>query len=375
MKIIILVVLVIVLGTANRVLYKIALVPLGAYSQFMGFFVSSVYVLVYAGLLAVRRQAGISPPGQIDLPLHGLRYAAYFGLIGLCDAVGYVLGVLTAGAIPGPLLPLLSQTLLPFTILLSAVALGRVYSVSQLLSAACVIGGVLISLVHSSHHSPASHTKHTNVALFSSLAADTVSPAKQLIYKLIYAGSSVFSALSFVLKEAIFARFAATTNASLDVFVVSFHGSFAQLVFTFGSLLLVSLPVFGGTKLSELGHFFVNGFTCFTGHNPHETDDCHGAPLVPLIYMAVNLSWNIALIFLLKHGSALFMFIGISASIPLAEIAFAFPWPLLGASPMHKEYIFGLILIMVGLVSYRLVSLMREQRAIAGYKMKWTDCI
>jgi hypothetical protein len=355
------------------VLYKIALVPLGSYSQFMGFFVSSVYVCVYAVVMGTRRLLGIMPPGQASLPLHGARYAIYFLLIGLCDAVGYVLGVLTAGAIPGPLLPLLSQTLLPFTIVLSAITLGRVYSISQLLSAAFVIGGVLISLVHSSHKS-SSGGSHDKASLMGDLGA-AVSPAKVLIFKLIYAGSSLFSALSFVLKEAIFARFAETTHTSLDVFVVSFHGSFAQLIFTFASLLLVSLPVFGGTKLSDLGHYFVDGFHCFAGTSPHPTDDCTGAPLAPLIYMAVNLGWNVALIFLLKHGSALFMFIGISASIPLAEIAFAFSWPLLGASPMHREYIYGLVLIMVGLVGYRVVSLMREARAVAGYRMKWTDCI
>jgi len=77
-----------------------------------------------------------------------------------------------------------------------------------------------------------------------------------------------------------------------------------------------------------------------------------------LLYMSINLSWNISLILLMKHGSAVFMFMGITASVPLASLAFALPLPLIGSATFSIWIIVGLSMILSGLVSFRLFKLL-----------------
>jgi hypothetical protein len=80
------------------------------------------------------------------------------------------------------------------------------------------------------------------------------------------------------------------------------------------------------------------------------------------MYICINLTWNICLLLLLKRGGAFYMFIAITASLPIAENLFSVDWPLLPATPFSWYHIGGLIVILFGIICYRIVTMRKEKR-------------
>ncbi len=58
-----------VTGIANRILYKMALVPLGNYVFFLAQFQTFGYVVVYFAVLALRRRCGPMVQHHVEMPL------------------------------------------------------------------------------------------------------------------------------------------------------------------------------------------------------------------------------------------------------------------------------------------------------------------
>ena len=67
-----------VTGIANRILYKMALVPLGNYVFFLAQFQTFGYVVVYFAVLALRRRCATLRSGSLLLPLSGTTVANGF---------------------------------------------------------------------------------------------------------------------------------------------------------------------------------------------------------------------------------------------------------------------------------------------------------
>ncbi|KAE8799914.1 protein CLT2, chloroplastic-like [Hordeum vulgare] len=87
----------------NRVLYKLALVPMKNYPFFLAQVLTFGYVAVYFTILFVRYQAGIVTREMLALP------KSRFMLIGLLEAMGVASGMAAAAMLPGPSIPVLSQ--------------------------------------------------------------------------------------------------------------------------------------------------------------------------------------------------------------------------------------------------------------------------
>eukprot|EP00891_Asterochloris_glomerata_P000578 jgi/Astpho2/578/fgenesh1_pg.00013_%23_13_t len=83
-------------GVANRVLYKLALVPMGDYVFVLSQFQTFGYVLVYASLLAARLRSGEVDREQIDVTDKRL----FLG-IGALEAASSLLGFIGASRLPG----------------------------------------------------------------------------------------------------------------------------------------------------------------------------------------------------------------------------------------------------------------------------------
>ena len=78
-----------------------------------------------------------------------------------------------------------------------------------------------------------------------------------------------------------------------------------------------------------------------------------GAPLVPLLYIAVNLAMNISVLNLLSSSGALITTLTMSSTIRLTIFAFTFPWPLIGApGALNANFLVGTVVLLAGLAAY-----------------------
>eukprot|EP01088_Endostelium_zonatum_P015605 TRINITY_DN3915_c0_g1_i1.p1 TRINITY_DN3915_c0_g1~~TRINITY_DN3915_c0_g1_i1.p1 ORF type:complete len:477 (+),score=65.54 TRINITY_DN3915_c0_g1_i1:158-1588(+) len=341
--VLILVVLCICLGTVNRVVYQIQLVPMHHYPLLISDVLSLTYAVVYLGVFFFKRFALHTITPEMYRPFNW-RFVA----IGLCDATGQVLGIFSASHISGYLTTLLPQGMIPMTMVLCFILLRQRYNLGQVLGALLIIAGAIIVIVPE----------------FKSGASATV------YWAIIFFFSTLPSALSFTLKEVIFRQ------KETDIFVVNSLSAIFQLIATALYLPIVLIPGVNSLHLTfhNLPQYVSDGFQCFAGHKVElhnasseehnsnsEVDSCHGMPYATLIYVTVNLSWNITILLLVKQGGAVLTFIALAVIVPLSNLAFLIKWPLLGAAKFNGWDILALGVILVGLVIYRIFSVLQTK--------------
>jgi hypothetical protein len=65
--------------------------------------------------------------------------------------------------------------------------------------------------------------------------------------------------------------------------------------------------------------------------------------------------YTVLMMYILKYGSASLLYLALTIMVPLGNLAFSLPF-MPGSSPMHLSDIMGLIVIMTGLVLYRVAA-------------------
>eukprot|EP00873_Tetraselmis_striata_P040799 jgi/Tetstr1/461063/TSEL_006210.t1 len=322
-KLLLLSALVVALGVANRLLLKIALVPMGSYAFAMSLMQCFGYVIVYNLFLLSRIRSGIVTKEMRDTP------SVPFIFVGLLEGITNVAQTYLAIRLPGALLPLLSQSGVIWQLGLSAILLGRRYSFRQVTSAIIVVTGVVLAGV------PAKGVPSGGAHLQDVLA---------------YAFTFSFIALDVLLKEKIFSDARKRMGTALDIFVVNSRGSLYQAIFVF-----LSLPVLTnlkGLSFHEIPGYFLQGMQCLMGKVPAGTVgvDPTGAPFLPLLYIAVNLSFNISALYVLRLAGSVHTSLVMSSVLPLTVLAFSFPLPLLGQpAPLGPFFGLGFVVLMVGM--------------------------
>jgi hypothetical protein len=93
---------VVALGVANRVLYKIALVPLAEHTAALALASTCSYIAFYFGALAARRRAGRVSDAMLAVPR---KEAPAFAAIGGVEAASALLTLAAAARLPGVALP------------------------------------------------------------------------------------------------------------------------------------------------------------------------------------------------------------------------------------------------------------------------------
>ncbi|KAG6682577.1 hypothetical protein I3843_13G131800 [Carya illinoinensis] len=259
----------VVLGVGNRVLYKLALVPLKHYPFFLAQLATFGYVVVYFSILYLRYHAGIVTDEMLSMR------KAPFLAVGFLEALGAATGMAAGAILSGASIPILSQTFLVWQILLSIIFLGRRYRVNQLLGCFFVAVGVIITVASGSS---AGHSLK-EAGIFWSLLMIT---------------SFLFQAADTVLKEVIFLDAARNLKGgSVDLFVVNSYGSAFQAFFI--CLLLPFLSKLWGIPFSQLPNYLKDG-TAFFLNIGTLSSGCDGAPLLPLLFVAVNMGFNISML-------------------------------------------------------------------------------
>lgn len=364
---------VVVTGIGNRLLYKMALKPLGNYVFFLAQAQTFLYCAVYFAALAVRYRSGAVSREMLAVPR---RMASTFVAIGFVEAASSLLTFIAAAQLPGVVLPLLSQTVLFWQVALALTVLRKRLSSAQVAGVVAVVAGVALA----AWPSTGGHI------------LDGVSP----VYAAVFVVAMLFPALDTILKESVFRRWReewapgvageagkgirAThqqRGRDLDLFVLNSFGSAAQAVFVFALLPVITAA--RGMALGDLPGYLAAGWACCRGLTPPCGSDCSGAPVLPLAYILFNLAFNVAALRVIRQAGNVAISLVMSSIVPLTLFAFTLPLPYLDpAPPLGVNFFLGTGLLMVGLGAYnapmwaaalrRYLQAMRERS-----RAEWVD--
>ncbi|KAA0061766.1 protein CLT1 [Cucumis melo var. makuwa] len=315
--------LTVIFGVANRVLYKLALVPLKHYPFFLAQLATFGYVIVYFSILYLRYHAGIVTDEMLSTP------KAPYIVAGLLEALGAATGM--AAADSSNYSSFCSQTFLVWQILLSTIFLGRRYKTSQLFGCFFVTIGVIITVASGSN------------------AGNSLKEAG-IFWSLLMIISFLFQAADTVLKEIIFLDASRQLKGrTIDLFVVNSFGSAFQAVFILA--LLPFLSKLWGIPFTQLPSYLRDGAACFLNYG--SLSGCDGAPLLPLLFILVNIGFNISLLHLLKISSAVVSSLASTFSVPISVYMFTLPLPYIGvASALPSGFVAGAVILVLGLLIY-----------------------
>ncbi|CAJ1974054.1 unnamed protein product [Sphenostylis stenocarpa] len=310
-------------AVANRVLYKLALVPMKDYPFFL-----AQYVVIYFSILYIRYRARIVTDEMLAIPK--LRFVA----IGFLEALGLIAGMSAGALLPGPVIPILNQTFLVWQLMFSTLLLRRRYTINQLVGCLLVAVGVVVAIASGSN----TGQMLSDVQFFW--------PALMII-------SCAFQAWASVIKEYIFIDSATRLkHKSLDIFVVNSFGSGFQALFVFLSLPLLSK--LRGIPFAELPSYFKSGAGCFLNLGAGKPN-CEGAPLLPLLYIITNLAFNISLLNAVKTSSAVVASLLVMLSVPISVYILSLPLPYLPeGTSLSPFFLLGCAILLCGLLLYNM---------------------
>lgn len=391
-----LIAVVLIFGVSNRVLYKMALVPMQNYVFFLAQIQNIGYLAVYFSILAWRFRAGYVTKSMLALDRRP------FWAIGVCEAASQILFMVAASHLPGALLPVLSQLSLVWNLLFASTLLRSRFTRMQLSGAFLIMMGVALaaaprqlffsspaaaspsSLMDAAARAAASHHAPHHASSALSLTPEALgvhapgevlgprpmthhlppgvhapashghheAPAVQPAYIALAIASFAFPALASIMKEALFKREKERLGGQpLDIFIVNSFGSLYQSLFVL--LLLPITTSFKGLTLSGLPRYLGEGALCVCGRTPAASAaSCLGAPLLPLAYVLANLAFNIAILALLRRVGTVTSTIVTTCLLPLTIFTFTMPLPLLPPSVMGPGFFAGALLLISGLAVY-----------------------
>ncbi|KAG6705139.1 hypothetical protein I3843_07G160900 [Carya illinoinensis] len=316
------------LAIANRVLYKLALVPMKEYPFFLAQLTTFGYVAIYFSILYIRYRAGIVTNEMLALPKW--RFMA----IGILEALGVATGMAAGAMLPGPTIPILSQTFLVWQLAFSTFLLGRSYSFNQIAGCLLVATGVVVAVASGSD-------------------AGQMLSGVEFKWPALMLASSAFQAVASIIKEFIFTDALTRLNGkSLDLFVVNSLGSGFQALFVL--LFLPFLSKMRGIPFGQLPSYLESGAGCFLNFGANQPG-CDGAPLLPLLYIFVNLAFNISVLNVVKISSAVVSSLTVMLSVPVSIYILSLPLPYLPeATSLSPYFLFGSAILVSGLILYNI---------------------
>ncbi|CAA0805870.1 CRT (chloroquine-resistance transporter)-like transporter 3 [Striga hermonthica] len=316
----------VVLGVGNRVLYKLALVPLKHYPFFLAQLATFGYVIVYFAILYLRYQAGKVTDEMLSLPKSPLI------AVGLLEALAAASGMASGAILSGAAIPILSQSFLVWQLVLSYIFLGRRYRFHQLFGCFLVAVGVIVTVASGS--GPGSLME------------------AGIFWSVLMIISFLLQAADTILKEIIFTDASQRLKGgTVDLFVVnSFGSAYQQAIFI--CLLLPFLSNLWGIPFGQLSNYLKDGAACFLNVGTM-SNRCNGAPLLPVLFVIVNMGFNISLLHLLKISSAVLSCLTSTVSVPISVYLFTLPLPYLGvSSSLPPGFVAGAIILVFGLLVY-----------------------
>uniref|UniRef100_A0A6B2L7Q2 EamA domain-containing protein n=1 Tax=Arcella intermedia TaxID=1963864 RepID=A0A6B2L7Q2_9EUKA len=354
---------VIVSGSFNRVSSQITAVSMSNFSFFLGIFNSLIYVIFFFSILLIRYLLKIVKKEDVawawthvsdkeDKNLwEKISPWKYFVIMGLMDGLGNILGLIAAPHIPAVMVPLLSQTIVVFSVFCAIIILHTKYTFWQTWSVLFLLFGVMLTLMPQFESSPMGNKDGSSTFIFSVVMALSTLP----------------NAISFAFKELLFMQ-----NRNLDVFIVNSHGSLFQLLLQ--PIFLPLTLLFNQTEGKPFIDYMAAGFQCFSGITVSDYKiDCSHNPYPYLVYIAFNLTFNILLLMVTKYASALMSFMAIKAILPISVALFCLPWPLLQTTTISPWQLGGLGVILVALVLFRWTTYLKTNHSLSCMDLRFDE--
>jgi len=346
-----------VLSVANRVAYRVLLVPMRPFAFWLGAGLSAVHVAVYGVGVIGAVCAGSLDDAALEGPPFGRIVA-----MGLFDCLGSLLGLTAAAVLPGPTIVVLSQSMVPFLLVTSWATGGRRGGMGQGVAALGILAGVALAVTD------LLNTDGHGAAVAVGLAL----------------GGLCCSALSFTIKEQVFLR-----HPDLPILWVTFLGGVAHLIAALLLLPLVTIPVFGAVPLPDLPNYLLAGGYCCTGtwrpellmldynaslsnitsapslhfHIPNPaTTACLGMPVALVAYCAAAVLFSVAAVAAARaNGPTASFAVGTLAMVGQYG-AFAVDWPLLPRAQYTPQGLAGFAVVVVSVIAHREITRRQEKQ-------------
>eukprot|EP00930_Biecheleria_cincta_P034896 TRINITY_DN24050_c0_g1_i2.p1 TRINITY_DN24050_c0_g1~~TRINITY_DN24050_c0_g1_i2.p1 ORF type:complete len:435 (+),score=55.90 TRINITY_DN24050_c0_g1_i2:50-1306(+) len=319
----------------NRMTFRFVLVPMGRVTHLLSVTTNLVYIAFFASVVQYKMKSGAITSESWDFATKG-RGRWLLLCAGLAECTAFTLMPLFARNLPGSMLAILSQSMIPFSMLFSIIAFKRSYDSLQYIGVAIVLAGIGVC----------SYPKA--VAEAAVLGSDGSGLAKFLANSVGLLLSYSFIAASFIFKEKCFKRFSAesTSGSSLDGNVVNLAAALCQC----GALWVLWPFNFKFiTPLSPAEYFGV-AKGVFTSAS--------AAAVVALYWIANIYYLGASLTVVQKLSSVIALLVG-AVAVPISALLFCFNWPVLGAETFTGYTVAGLLVIFGGLLTYNHKSLGR----------------
>jgi drug/metabolite transporter (DMT)-like permease len=270
-----------------------------------------------------------------------------FFTMGVLDAINGYIVVIGGVGTSGTMQQLLNQAIIPVTMIGSFIFLKERYSLIQIGGSLLIVGGVALSLLPSLTNSGGNSG---NILFFNMFFLCQAIP---------FAASNLYKDIAF-------------KSVDMDVWYLQFWDVFYQSVIgTFLFPINTVLPKPANIEWKEIPSAMKNGGICLSGVNVITTncgltqsdpcDNCYHAWLTLMIYMIINVTYNIFILLVIKHGSATVLSIAQTVRLPLTSIAFSQKWIMQKQSePFSKYSLYGLFIILAGLTTFRAGSLLKR---------------
>ncbi|GAM26393.1 hypothetical protein SAMD00019534_095680 [Acytostelium subglobosum LB1] len=344
----------VVSGVINSVLLKLTMNSFSNYGFFLNQLTNYGYIPVFGSVVAYKIVF------TNDIPAETRAFPKYkFLIMGALDAVSGYFVIIGGISTSGPLQQLLNQAIIPITMIGSFFFLKTRYSWVQLLGATVIIGGVFVALV------PSLFGKGEN-------------SGNKPFWNLFYLISMIPMAASNVYKDI---GFQAVDD--MDVWYLQFwDNTFQGITGTFLFPINDILPPPATVKFSQVIPSLRDGAYCLSGINSitnitnpgcafdppaHSIpcDNCHNAYIIIMCYMAINIIYNVFILLVIKHAGATVYSIANTLRLPIANIVFSLrfivPESIYQAFSMYT--LGGLIVILTGLIMYRVGSVLKSKEA------------
>lgn len=383
----------VVAGALFQVSAKLQAISMYNYPNALNVYGCVLFVVLCFGYIIPAARFGVIPREQLTASKRP------FVIMAIFDTLSSTMQVFSSIYLPGPLLVLLPQASIPISMMMSRLYLKSTYTCWQILGAAVVIGGILVVLepVMTNRHAPdyvcvavnkandclaceaemtqedcEGYASTDGMLLFErertlNLGNDTAlhtcewvqsshetsDTSTLLFWSFILLLSCIPLSMSSIYKEKKLSRY--------EFDPIYLNGWLCLFQTPMSAVLAVPGGILSSPQVtpSELPKNMWDGLKCFMGTGTITAgchpDDCRWAMITMVAFTLICFVYVNLMVLLLKFGSANLMFLALTLIVPVANLAFALP---IMPSPvtLHASDVVGLVVIMAGIVSYRIGS-------------------
>jgi uncharacterized membrane protein len=328
--------LMIVFQLGNRLFGKLETYPMHNYPLFLNVASTILYLpLCFVYIIPAMLFTNNISKEALEIPQHK------FAIMGALDSIAGIMQTFSINFISNAsMIVLVQQSAIPISMAVSRLFLQARYSTAQYTGAGIVLLGIVAVLIPN---------------FIGSGASGADSSSGELVWYLVMILSCIPSVLSSVYKEK------ALGEVEVDIIYLNGMVAVYQTLFALPLCLpsagLINIPI------SEIPTNLFHGLLCWGGENSitdnsyaHSgPDNCSTAPWFVSLYFFFNIGYNMLTILILKHGSANILWLASTIIVPLSNVAFSLQI-VPGHQPMKFMDFVGLVIIMLGLCTYRFTA-------------------